>query len=344
MMRKLLNTLYVTTPDAYLSLDGETVIVLKDDEKLLRVPLHNLEGIVTFGYTGASPALMGACAERGVALSFCTAHGRFIAEVKGEVQGNVVLRRTQYRAADDTAQALNIARNILTGKLHNSRSVLERAVRDHAERLDTERVKQAGRFVADAIAAVQAAQTHGELMGLEGEAAARYFAVFDELILHNKDVFYFRERSRRPPLDNVNALLSYIYTILAFEVSSALSAVGLDAFVGFLHKDRPGRRSLALDIMEEFRAPLADRFVLTMINTRQLKAGDFEKRENGAVYLRDDARKNVLSAWQTRKHEQIVHPILEEKIDWGLVPHAQALLLARFLRGDIDAYPPFLWK
>ncbi|MCL2163470.1 MAG: type I-C CRISPR-associated endonuclease Cas1c [Oscillospiraceae bacterium] len=343
-MRKLLNTLYVTTPEAYLALEGETVVVKKDDESLLRVPLHNLEGVVTFGYTGASPALMGECAKRGVALSFCTAYGRFIADVRGETQGNVVLRRMQYRMADDETQSLDVAKNILIGKLYNSRWVLERATRDHADRLDVERIKRAGQSVADAIPSIQSAETYGTLMGVEGEAASQYFSVFNELILQNKEAFYFRERNRRPPLDNVNALLSFIYTILSHEVSAALSAVGLDPFVGFMHKDRPGRRSLALDIMEELRAPLADRFVLTLINTRQVNAGDFEKRENGAVYLIDNARKTVLAAWQTRKNEKIVHPFLKEKIEWGLVPHAQSLLLARFLRGDLDEYPPFLWK
>jgi CRISPR-associated protein Cas1 len=343
-MRKLLNTLYVNTPDAYLALEGETVVVQKDNASLLRVPLHNLEGIVTFGYTGASPALMGACATRGIALSFCTAHGRFLADIKGETHGNVILRRTQYRFADDDAKSLDIARHILIGKLYNSRWVLERAVRDHALQIDTGRIKRAGGFIADAINSLQTAQTHGELMGIEGEAASRYFSVFDELILHNKDSFFFKERSRRPPLDNVNALLSFVYTLLAHDAAAALSAVGLDPFVGFLHKDRPGRRSLALDLIEELRAPLADRFVVTLINTRQIDAGDFEQRENGAVLLRDDARKKLLNAWQTRKNERIVHPFLNEKVEWGLVPHVQALLLARYLRGDLEAYPPFLWK
>ena len=343
-MRRLLNTLYVTTPDAYLSLDGENVVILKDDEVLLRVPLHNLEGIVTFGYTGASPALMGACAKSGIAISFCTVHGRFIASVTGETQGNVILRRTQYRAADNEKQSMDIARNILIGKLHNSRWVLERSTRDHAERLDVERIKLAGRQIMELVQDVQEAETYGALLGIEGNAANRYFSVIDELVLQNKDAFFFKERSRRPPLDNVNALLSFIYTILAHDTAAALTAVGLDPFVGFLHKDRPGRRSLALDLMEELRAPLADRFVLTMINTRQVSAEDFEQRENGAVYLRDSARKTVLAAWQTRKQSQIEHPFLKEKIEWGLVPHAQALLMARYFRGDLDAYPPFLWK
>lgn len=343
-MRKLLNTLYVTTPDAYLSLDGENVVVLKDDKKLLNVPLHNLESIVTFGYTGASPALMGTCADKGIALAFCTAYGRFLASVTGETQGNVVLRRTQYRAADDDKQSLDIARNIIIGKLHNSRWVLERATRDHAERLDVERIKQAGRLIMELVHDANGTETYGALLGIEGNAASRYFSVFDELILQSKDAFFFKERSRRPPLDNVNALLSFIYTMLANDVAAALSAVGLDPFVGFLHKDRPGRRSLALDLMEELRAPLADRFVLTMINTRQVNADDFKQRENGAVYLSDSARKTVLTAWQTRKQSQIEHPFLKEKIEWGLVPHTQVLLLARYFRGDLDAYPPFLWK
>jgi len=343
-MRKFLNTLYVTAPDAYLSLDGANVVVLKDDEKLLRVPIHNLESIVTFGYTGASPALMGECANRGIGLSFCTAYGRFIASVTGEAQGNVILRRTQYRAADDEKQSMDIARNILVGKLHNSRWVLERATRDHAGRLNVERVKLVGRQIMELVQDVREAETYGALLGIEGNAANRYFSVFDELILQNKDAFFFKERSRRPPLDNVNALLSFIYTLIAHDTAAALTVVGLDPFVGFLHKDRPGRRSLALDIMEELRAPLADRFVLTLINTRQVDACDFEKRENGAVFLRDSARKTVLAAWQTRKQSEIEHPFLKEKISWGLVPHVQALLMARYFRGDLDAYPPFLWK
>ena len=343
-MRKLLNTLYVTTTDAYLALESETVVVLNNDEKLLQVPLLNLEGIITFGYTGASPALMAACAKRGIALSFCTANGRFLADVRGEIHGNVLLRRNQYRMADDENASLSIAKNIITAKLHNSRWVLERATRDHADRLDADKIKRAAGFVAESIKSVQPVTGYKSLLGIEGEAASVYFSAFDDLILTNKNDFFFRERSRRPPMDNVNALLSFIYTMLAHDVAAALSAVGLDPFVGFLHKDRPGRRSLALDLMEELRAPLADRFVLSLINTRQVVGGDFEQQENGAVLLGDKARKKVLTAWQNRKKETIVHPYLKEKLEWGLVPHAAALLLARFLRGDLDGYPPFLWK
>ena len=343
-MRKLLNVLYVTIPDVYLSLDGENVVVLQGDEKLMRVPLHNLEGIVTFNYTGASPALMGACAKRGIALSFCTVNGRFLADVRGEICGNVILRRKQYRVADDESTSLNVAKNILVGKFFNSRWVLERATRDHAHRLDVKRLKRVSGFLANAIENVQSAKNYGMLLGIEGEAASQYFSVFNELILTNKDAFVFNGRTRRPPIDNVNALLSFLYTLMTNDVAAALSAVGLDPFVGFLHKDRPGRRSLALDLLEEFRAPIVDRFVLTLINNRQVEGRDFEQKENGAVLLKDKSRKEILTAWQKRKSEQIMHPFLKEKIEWGLVPHTQALLLSRYLRGDLDEYPPFLWK
>jgi CRISPR-associated protein Cas1 len=343
-MRKLLNTFYITQPDAYLSLNGENIVVKQDDKDIGRWPLHNLESIVTFGRNGASPALMRKCAESGISLNFLTEHGRFIASIVGEERGNVLLRRTQYRYADDDNKSADIARNVLTGKLHNCRWVLERAVRDHAMRVDVDSLKQAARFIIDAITHIRAAKTLGELRGMEGEAAGCYFAVFDELILTNKEDFFFKKRSRRPPLDNVNSLLSFMYTILTNDVSAALSSAGLDPFVGFLHRDRPGRRSLALDLLEELRAPLADRFVITIINMRQLSAADFKKQESGAVILQDDARKTLLTAWQKKKSEVIEHPFLKEKVEWGLVPHVQALLLARYLRGDLDEYPPFLWK
>jgi len=343
-MRKLLNTLYVTLPDIYLSLDGENVVVKQDTEILRRVPLHNLEGIVTFGYTGASPALMGACADKGISLTFMTANGRFLANVVGTQKGNVSLRRTQYRYADNENENIAIAKNILIGKLYNSRWVLERAIRDHALRIDSEKVKRAAEQIAHSISLLREAQTSGELFGIEGEAASRYFSVFDQLILQNKKDFFFTARNRRPPLDNVNAMLSFVYTLLEGDVSAALYAAGLDPYVGFLHKDRPGRRSLALDLLEELRSPLADRFVLTLINTRKIDPSDFYKKENGAVLMKDETRKAFLTAWQLRKSEKLSHPFLKEKIEWGLVAHAQALLLARTLRGDLDEYPPFLWK
>ena len=343
-MKKLLNTFYVTIPDAYLSLDGENIVVKEDGSELRRVPLHNLEGIITYGRQGASPALMRKCAESGIALSFMTEYGRFQASVVGEERGNVLLRRTQYRYADDETKCVEIARNILVGKLHNSRWVLERTVRDHAMRVDVEKIKRVCAFISNTTISVREATVSERLFGLEGEAASQYFSVFDEMILSNKEDFFFRGRSRRPPLDNVNALLSFVYTLLANDISSALSAIGLDPFVGFFHRDRPGRRSLALDLMEELRAPLADRFVLKLINMRQLVGEDFLQKESGGVILHDEARKTLLSAWQMRKQETLEHPFLKEKIQWGLVSHVQALLLARFLRGDLDEYPPFLWK
>ena len=343
-MRKLLNTLYVTTPDAYLSLEGENVVVRREDQTLLRVPLHNLEGITTFGYTGASPALMGACADKKIALSFFTMYGRFLADISGIDQGNVVLRRTQYRRADDKIESARIVKNILVGKLHNARWVLERAVRDHSMRIDAERVKAAARDIAGRIVLLRNAESLDSLRGIEGEAAARYFSVFDELILQSKEDFFFVRRNRRPPLDNLNALLSFAYSLLAVDVAAAIRGVGLDPYVGFLHRDRPGRRSLALDLMEELRAVIADRFVVSLINKRQVDSSGFLKQESGAVRMTDEARRAFLNAWQKRKQEEIRHPFLGEKIEWGLVPHVQSLLLARFLRGDLDQYPPFLWK
>lgn len=343
-MRKLQNTLYVTSPDAFLSLDGENILVRTDESVLGRVPVHNLEGVVSFGYRSASPRLMAACAERGVGLAFFTPHGRFLSRVSGAVSGNVLLRATQYRTADSTEKSLPLAKMFLTGKLYNSRWLLERFCRDHAVRIDENAVRQAAVYQKNALKQIECAPDSETLLGIEGSAAKSYFSVFNELILRNKDDFSFDERNRRPPLDPVNALLSFTYSLLGNEIAGALEGVGLDPAVGFFHTLRQGRKSLALDMLEEFRAPLADRFVLSLINLGTVTAKDFESKENGAVYLKDDARRNFLSAWQKRKQEEITHPFLKEKIAWGLVPHAQAMLLSRYLRGDLDAYPPFMWK
>lgn len=343
-MRKLLNTLYITSPDAYLSLDGENVVVLKQDMEIGRVPLHNIEAIITFGYTGASPALMGKCARYNIALTFMSSNGNFLARVVGESQGNVILRKKQYRTSDNVSESLCIARNIIIGKLYNSKWVLERATRDYAMRLNVEKLKRATGFLQNSIELVASSKSMEQLRGYEGEAASIYFQVLDELILNQKDDFYFYGRNKRPPLDNVNALLSFSYSLLASNVGAALEAVGLDAYVGFLHRDRPGRMSLALDLMEELRSVYADRFVITLINKRMLNAKDFIKKEDGAVILSDAARKKFLLAWQEKKKEKITHPYLGEKIEWGLVPYIQSMLLARYLRGDLDEYPPFLWK
>lgn len=343
-MRKLLNTLYVTSPDKYLSLDGENIVVLADRKEIGRVPLHNLEGIITFGHTGASPALMGYCAKNNIHLAFLSRNGRFLAEVTGEVRGNVTLRKTQYRISDDELCSAEIAKNMIIGKVYNCRWILERAVRDHSDRVDVERLKKSSLFLQDTLCNLEDCNDLEQIRGFEGNAASNYFDVFDDLILRNKESFYFKNRNRKPPLDNVNAMLSFTYTLLANMTSAALSSAGLDPYVGFLHRDRPGRISLALDLMEELRPVMADRFVLTMVNKQMITPEDFIRKENGAVILKDDARKHVIDAWQNKKQEKIKHPFLDEKIEWGLIPHVQAMLLARYLRGDIDAYPPFMWK
>ncbi len=344
MMKKLLNTLYITTPDRYLSLDGENVVISADRQEIARVPLHNLERIMAFGSAGASPALMGKCVSESRELVFMSRSGRFLARAEGEVSGNVLLRRTQYRTADAPEQSLAVARNMIAAKLYNSRWTLERTIRDHPMRIDTALFSEKSGYLQKAIAAAAEAPDADALRGIEGEAASVYFSVFDDMILQQKEEFRFNGRNRRPPLDRVNALLSFAYTLCTGMCASALEAVGLDPYVGFFHTDRPGRRSLALDLVEEFRAQLCDRFVLTVINKRIVSPEQFDLRENGAVLLNDDGRRAFLAAWQKRKDDEIVHPYLEEKVQWGMLPYVQALLLARYLRGDLDAYPSFLWK
>ena len=343
-MRKLLNTLYVTSPDTYLSLDGENIVILKENIEVARIPLHNLEGIVAFGYTGASPALMGACAERNIALSFIKQSGKFLARIVGEVRGNVTLRKAQYRISDSQDESNKIARSFILGKIYNTRWVIERATRDYALRLDVDKLKKVSKVLVNSLKLVEQCENLEQLRGYEGEAASQYFSVFDDLILQQKEFFYFNCRNKRPPLDNVNAMLSFVYTLLAHDVAAALETVGLDPYVGFLHRDRPGRISLALDMMEELRSVYADRFVISLINKREVNAGGFTQKENGAVIMDDDTRKTILKAWQSKKQEIITHPFLQEKLEWGLVPYAQAMLLARFIRGDLDGYPMFMWK
>lgn len=343
-MRKLLNTLFVTTPDTYLALDGENIVVKLEGEIIKRYPLHNLEAVCTFGYAGISPALMGSCAEKNIALTFMTRNGRFLARVIGEDRGNVVLRKEQYRISDDERRSARIAQNFILGKVYNSKWILERATRDHPMRLDLDKMKRITTSLSETLKVIRLIEDLDVLRGVEGTAAMQYFAVFNDLILQQKDDFIFNGRSRRPPLDRVNALLSFAYSLLASETGAALESVGLDAYVGFLHRDRPGRISLALDLMEELRGVYADRFVLTLINKKIVNAGGFYVKENGAVLIDDATRKLVLGAWQEKKQEKIFHPYLQENIFWGLVPYAQALLLARYIRGDLDEYPPFFWK
>ncbi|MFA6948590.1 MAG: type I-C CRISPR-associated endonuclease Cas1c [Eubacteriales bacterium] len=343
-MKKLLNTLYISSPDRYLSLNGENIVISDHEDFEKRFPLHNFESIVTCSYTGASPALMRACAERGIALIFLSAHGRFIARVTGETRGNVVLRREQYRIADDAARSLEISRLMICAKLTNSRWVLERTLRDNGMRVDTENIKLKSMLIANAVTAAREAASEETLRGIEGDAAVDYFSVFDDMILKNKEEFAFRGRSRRPPLDNINALLSFAYSQLSLMCVSALEAVGLDPYVGFMHADRPGRASLALDLCEELRAPFADRFVVGLINRQIISPEGFEHRENGSVVMTEETIKAFFNAWQTHKMVTLKHPFLGEEVEWGMIPYIQALLLAHNIRGDIEAYPPFLWK
>ena len=343
-MKQLANVLYVTTPEAYLSLDGENVVIKKDEQTSTRLPLHNLENIVCFNYLGASPALMGACAERNVGLCFLTPNGKFQARVTGKVRGNVLLRKKQYRVSEDEAASAPIAASFLLGKIANSRKVVERALRDHALLVDGEKLSQVSAALKSILTVLPTCSTIAELMAFEGSAAKLYFGIFDQMILQQRGDFPFTERSRRPPLDRMNALLSFLYTLLTNEVASALEAVGLDPYVGFLHQDRPGRPSLALDLMEELRPVFADRLALSLVNRKQVTGRGFVAKESGGILMDDDTRKTVLSAWQDRKKEQILHPYLKERIPFGLLPHVQAMLLARYLRGDLDAYPPFFWS
>ncbi|MCD8314784.1 MAG: type I-C CRISPR-associated endonuclease Cas1c [Firmicutes bacterium] len=343
-MKKLLNTLYVMSEDSYLMLDGENVAVKRGDTVASRFPLHTLESILSFSYAGASPALMGACAERGVNLAFFSQRGRFLARVSGVTHGNVLLRQTQYRVSDDESKSAEIAKCFILGKVYNCQKSIERTRRDHGMRVDDDLLKNASEKLKSYMPMIKNAPDRDALRGYEGVAANAYFDAFDEMILGDKDTFKFTTRNRRPPLDPTNALLSFAYSILTNDCSSALEAVGLDSYVGFMHTSRSGRKSLALDLMEELRPCIADRFVLTLINNRRLHKKDFDFLESGAVIMSDGARKSFLKAWQEHKREEITHPFLDEKIEWGLVPFVQAQLLSRYLRDDLDAYPPFLWK
>jgi CRISPR-associated protein Cas1 len=343
-MKKHLNTLFVTTQGAYLSKEGETVVVKVEGEIRLRVPVHTIGGIVCFGNVSCSPYLMGFCAENDVAISFLTEHGRFLAKVQGPVSGNVLLRREQYRRADDLDFSAGVAKFILAGKIANSRAVLQRVLRDHSTKIDESAVRNAVARLNHQLELLDKEQPLEVLRGIEGDSAHIYFTVFDHLILAQKEAFRFDERNRRPPLDNVNCLLSFIYTLLMHDVRSALESAGLDPAVGYLHRDRPGRPGLALDLMEEFRPYIADRLTLSLINLQQVQDKGFKKMESGAVVMDDDTRKKVLVAYQERKQEEIVHPFLDEKVMVGMLFHIQALLMARYLRGDMDGYPPFIWR
>lgn len=338
-MRKLLNTLYVTTPDSYLSKDGLNVVVSVQQKEVFRIPIINIEGIVTFGYMGASPGLMKLCADNGVSLTFLSPQGKFIARVQGPTRGNVLLRTEQYRLADNEDFALHISKLFIGGKIQNYRNILRRYERDYGSNDD---VASAVQKLEVRKRDLQRVQDLNQLRGIEGDAASVYFDVFPYLILNQKLDFPFNGRNRRPPKDAVNAMLSFVYTLIANDVAAALETVGLDPYVGFLHKLRPGRTSLALDVMEELRAYLGDRLVLSLINRRQVNAKDFLFQGDESVIMTDSCRKILLSAWQARKKETILHPYLNEKIPIGLLPYVQSMLLARYLRSELDDYPVFL--
>jgi len=344
-MKKLLNTMYVTTEGASLRKDGENLVADVDGAERARAPLHMLASVVAFGAIYVSPALIGACAAAGITIVLLDRFGRFQARIEGPVSGNVLLRRAQYRLSD---QPEEIVRSLLIGKVSNQRAVLMRGLRDHGDELAPAAQESVQTVIERLARIVRRIELGGDrlegLRGHEGEAANLYFSVFDHLVRTPDESLRWRGRSRRPPLDPVNALLSFLYTLLTHDCRSALEAVGLDPAVGFLHRDRPGRPGLALDLMEELRPVLADRLALSLINRRQLRPQDFETRDGGAVQMKDDARQTVLAAWQERKKDERLHPFLEEKAPLGLAPYLQAQLLARHVRGDMDAYPPWFWK
>lgn len=343
-MKKLLNTLFITSKNSYLRREGETILVEVDKKTKQKIPIHILQSIICFGNVMCSPSLMQLCALRNVQISFLSTRGTFIAKVKGPITGNVLLRREQYRKADDQTTCALIARSIIIGKIANSRTILLRAAREHKSEDVVEKLKSASSHLAYLIKKLDKIEDLDSLRGIEGEAAKTYFSVFDCMILSQKDDFFFKERSRRPPLDNMNALMSFIYTLLTNDFIAALESIGLDPAVGYLHKDRPGRPSLALDMIEEARSFIADRLALSLINRQQIKGAGFVKSETGDIRMSEETRKVVLSAYQAKKQEEIYHPFIEEKIAIGLVPHVQALLFSRYIRGDLDGYPPFIYK
>ncbi len=343
-IKKMLNTLYITTDNTYLGLDGENIVVKQDNSELGRVPLHNLEGIISFGYIGASPALMYACAEKSIGLTFLNPYGKFLARVVGKSKGNILLRKKQYIQSENEFASTIIARNMILGKVYNSRWVLERVTRDNPLRVDVDGIKRVSLQLKDRLPLIRKSVSLDQLRGYEGECAKLYFSKFNELILNQKKDFFFTKRTKRPPLDRVNAMLSFLYTMLVHDIGSALEALGLDAYIGYLHRDRPGRMSLALDIIEELRPVMVDRLVISLINKKIVSKNDFLVQENGAVLMTEKSRKKILNAWQAKKKEVITHPYLGEKIEWGLVPYIQGMLLARYLKEDINEYPPFFWK
>ena len=343
-MQRFLNTLYVMTQKSYLHKKGETVELVVDKKVVAAIPLINLDSIVCFGNVSVSPFLLGACPEYNITVSFLSESGKYLARVQGPVAGNVLLRKEQYRISDDKIRSAQVAQFFIAGKLANQRNVLQRAIRDHGEKIDACRVQQAIAILSTNLKKIPKEFDLDRLRGLEGDSAEAYFSVFDELIVSQKEVFSFSGRSRRPPLDNVNAMLSYTYTVLFHDMVSALECVGLDPAVGFLHRDRPGRLSLALDLMEEFRAPVADRLVLSLINRGEVTGKGFQQSASGAVVMSEETRKTLIAAYQKKKEAVLSHPYVEKKMYLAILFQTQARLLARYIRGDIDGYPVYIWR
>ena len=341
-MKKLLNTYYITNELAYCSLDGENIVVSIEGKEAGRIPFVNIENIVCFNYLGCSPALMGKCGEKGIPICFLRPSGHFLARITGGVRGNVHLRRMQFEKLSDENVCLKLSQDVISAKIHNSRYILSRATRDHADKIDVESINAVIAMLSDGINSVYETENIDSVRGYEGECSRKYFSVINELILKNKEHFCFSGRTKYPPLDRVNALLSFFYAILTHDIQSALETVGLDPYIGFFHTDRSGRASLALDLIEELRAYLVDRFVISVINLQQVKSDDFLQKEGGGVLMSDDCRKEILGAWQKRKNEFITHPIIKEKIEIGLIPYVQANLLAKYIRGDIPEYMPYV--
>lgn len=343
-MQRFLNTLYITTQKTYLHKKGESVEVVLDKEVLALIPLITLESIVCFGNIYVSPFLLGACPKYNVTISFLSRTGKFLARVQGPVAGNVLLRKAQYRMSDDKAKSAETARYFITGKLMNQKTVLQRAVRDHKDKLNAEKIQGAIEKLNGSLLKIEQETELDKLRGIEGDFSETYFSVFDELITSQKDNFKFEGRNRRPPLDAVNAMLSYVYTLLYHDMISALECVGLDPAAGFLHRDRPGRLSLALDLVEEFRPFFADRLALSLINRNEIGASQFEKTASGAVIMNDEARKTIITTYQKRKEAVVIHPYVEKRMHLAILFHTQAKLLARYIRGDIDGYPVYIWR
>lgn len=342
-MKKLLNTLYVTREKAYLSKDGQNVVITEDGSQIGRYPIHILSDIICFGYLGMSPALMGLCSENNVGISFLTPQGKFCGRVVGKESGNVLLRRKQYQMAD-SEESTTFVRNIIYAKGLNSKRILRRCILDHGNKINTTKVEEKITEIDNCLEKIKESDDKDTIRGYEGVIAKTYFDCFDELILQQKSDFHFNGRSKRPPEDNVNSMLSLLYTFLAHDIGSALSAVGIDSYVGFMHTDRPGRMSMALDVMEELRGFMVDRTVLSMINLKIIGKNDFEEKESGAVLIKESGRKKIIEYWQKRKQAEILHPYLKEKVKIGLLPHVQSMLLNSYMRGDLEAYPPFIIK